>query len=127
MKPSLRTGATGTSDFAVGEEHTIRFAPALPAMLSTPALLWFLEQAAIRALEPGLEAGEISLGTEVNIQHLAPSPSGSPIRCVARLLQADGNQFLFQVEARDERGLIARGTHRRVVVSADRLARKLAR
>lgn len=127
MKQPIRPGATGTVRFTVTEDRAIDFDATLPAMLSTPSLVWFLEQAAIAVLHPGLEQGEVSLGTEVSVQHLAPTPVGVEVVCRAQLLQADGNRFLFQVEASDDRGLIARGTHRRVVVPVAGLARRLSR
>jgi predicted thioesterase len=126
MNPAPPIGAAGELRFTVADEHTIAFPPA-PPVLSTPSLVWFLEHAAIRALEPHLPKGRISLGGEINLQHLAPTPAGQTVTCVARLIGIEGGALLFQVEARDAAELIARGTHRRFVVPADAFARRVRR
>lgn len=126
MKHPPPIGAVGELTFTVEPSHTIRL-NSVPPVLSTPSLLWFLEHAAIQALEPALEDGEISLGGEVNLHHLAPTPVGQRVRCTARLISAEGSAFLFQVEARDDTELIARGTHRRFVVRAAAFAKRVAR
>ncbi len=126
MKLPLPIGATGEVVFKVGSEHTIAFEPA-PPVLSTPSLIWHLEHAAIRALSSSLEDGEISLGGEVSIHHLAPTPPGHQVVCRARLISADGSALLFQVEARDDVELIARGTHRRFVVPAVAFSKRVTR
>jgi len=119
-------GAAGELEFTVTDEHTITFSPA-PAVLSTPSLVWFLEHAAIRTLEPPLHEGQISLGGEINVQHLAPTPAGQRVTCTARVIGGEGAALLFQVEARDEIEVIARGTHRRFVVPAAAFAKRVTR
>ena len=103
MKAQVKVGATGEAGFTVEPQHTIDFnRPGLPPVLSTPSLIWFLEHAAIAALEPVLEPGEVSLGTEIEIQHVAPTPVGLKVACTARVVRTDGPAVTFQVEARDE-------------------------
>jgi fluoroacetyl-CoA thioesterase len=114
--------------FAVGPEHAITFADAaMPAVLSTPALVHWLEQTARDALACLLEPGERSVGTEIELRHLAPTPVGMAVTCLARVVQAEGGAVTFQVEARDEHEPIARGLHRRQVIRADRFAQRVAR
>lgn len=126
MPRTLRPGDTGEITFTVEAAHAVSFDPAMPPVLSTPALLWFLEQAAIRALAPRLGAGEVSVGTEIELQHLAPTPVGATVVCRARVVSADGPAAAFHVEAHDGHELIARGFHRRRVVRAAGLARRVA-
>ena len=126
MKHPIPIGAIGELTFTVEAEHTIAF-EAVPPVLSTPSLIWFLEHAAVEALKTVLEAGEISLGGEINVQHLAPTLQGRPVNCTARLISAEGPMFLFQVEAREDGEVIARGSHRRAVVRASSFAKRLAR
>lgn len=126
MKHPVPIGAVGELTFTVEAAHTITFDP-VPPVLSTPSLVWFLEHAAGRALEPVLEEGEISLGSEINLHHLAPTPLGGKVTCTARLISAEGATFLFQVQAREGGEVVARGTHRRVVVRAASFAKRLAR
>lgn len=126
MKHPVPIGAVGELTFTVEPAHTIAFDP-VPPVLSTPSLVWFLEHAAVEALKPVLEEGEISLGGEINIQHLAPTLQGRQVTCQARLMSAEIPTFLFQVEAFEAGKIIARGTHRRVVVRALSFAKRLAR
>jgi len=124
MKGTPPTGTTGERKFVVEAKHAIEF-PDLPPVLSTPSLIWHLEHAAIEALRSVLEPGELSVGTEIEIQHLAPTPLGDRVTCLARVVRADGPKVSFQVEARDGQELIARGSHTRQVVRASSFARRI--
>jgi predicted thioesterase len=124
MKGTPPTGTTGQSKFVVESKHTIEF-PDLPPVLSTPSVIWHLEHAAIDALRPVLEPGEISVGTEIEVQHLAPTPLGQTVTCLARVTCAEGRKVSFQVEARDEQELIARGSHTRFVVRTGAFAQRI--
>ena len=126
MKSPVKVGATGEAGFTVEPQHTIDFnRPGLPPVLSTPSLIWFLEHAALAALEPVLEPGEVSLGTEIEIQHVAPTPVGRKVTCAAHVVRADGPAVTFQVEARDEHELIARGLHQRRIVRVEGFAKRV--
>jgi fluoroacetyl-CoA thioesterase len=124
MKRLPPTGTVGEQKFVVESRHTIEF-PDLPPVLSTPSLIWFLEHASIEALRSVLEPGELSVGTELEIQHLAPTPLGQDVTCRARVVRADGPKVSFQVEARDGHELIARGSHTRMVVRAASFAKRV--
>jgi fluoroacetyl-CoA thioesterase len=95
--------------------------------LATPALVGLFEQAAMRALDGLLAEGEGSVGSAVEIVHLAPTPGGGEVTVRARLTEVDGGQVWFELEAEDERELVARGRHSRVVVEWARFERLLAR
>ena len=95
--------------------------------LATPALVGLFEQAAMRALDGLLAEGEGSEGNVVEIVHLAPTPAGAEVTVRARLTEVDGGQVWFELEAEDERELVARGRHSRVVVEWARFERLLAR
>ena len=99
----------------------------MPAVLSTPTLIWYLEHAAREALLPLFESGEACVGVHVDVQHLAATPLGHNVRCQARVIHVDGRTVTFQVEARDDHELIARGTHKRAVVDAQRFAKAVSR
>src|SRR5258708_19350957 len=89
--------------FRVGRRHAIDFAEGgMPAVLSTPWLIWLLEHAARAAVLPLLEPGESTVGTEVQARHLAPTPVGQAVTCRARVLFADLSEVSFQLEAYDE-------------------------
>jgi predicted thioesterase len=126
MKKNPRIGDSGEIRFVVDTPHLIEFAEEkMPAVLSTPSLIWFLEHAAIQALSDLLDPGECSLGTQVDVQHLAPTPLGAAVVCTARVIHVEGPSVTFQVEAHDGRERVARGVHKRAVVSIERFATRV--
>jgi predicted thioesterase len=127
MKGRPRIGAVGEVKFAVEAKHAIDFAvDGMPAVLSTPWLVWFLEHAARAAVLPHLEPGESTVGLEIEVRHVAPTPLGHRVTCLARVIHVEGARITFQVEARDETELIARGVHRLHVIRVAGFARRVA-
>lgn len=128
MKTLPRTGATGETRFVVEAQHAIDFADReMPAVLCTPWLIWFLEHAARNAVLPSLEAGESTVGTEIEVQHSAATPLGHTVVCTARVVRAEGNEVWFQLEARDETERIAKGFHKLRVIDKSRFAARVMR
>lgn len=126
MKTRPKVGTTGEQEFVVEAKHAIDFADDhMPAVLCTPWLIWFLEHAAREAMLPVLDDGESTVGTMVEVRHLAATPVGQTVKCVARVVQADGPVISFQLEARDEHEVIARGFHKLRVINVDRFAHKV--
>ncbi len=126
MKSLPKVGTLGEERFVVEPRHAIDFAEGgMPAVLSTPWLIWFLEHAARAAIFPLLEAGESTVGMEIQVRHLAPTPVGQAVTCRARVLFADRSEVSFQLEAHDERERIARGSHRLRVIRVDRFAQRV--
>lgn len=85
-------------------------------VLATPFLIGLLENAANAVLQPHLPAGAGTVGTMVEMRHLAATPLGMKVRAKAMLLQTDGRRYLFAVEAWDEKERIAEGRHERFIV-----------
>lgn len=94
-------------------------------VLATPHLIWHLEMAARNAIKPLLDEGFDSVGTEVNVKHLAATPLGMSARFRAEVTHVDGNRVRFRVEAFDEVEKIAEGTHERYVVNIARFATRV--
>jgi predicted thioesterase len=118
----------GESRLVVDATNRIGFADErMPAVLATPWLVAHLEAAARAAIEPCLEPHERSVGTFIEVVHLAPVPEGFTVICKARVIQVSGATVSFQVEAHDGTEPVARGLHRRHVVNVDRFARRVAR
>ena len=117
MKSLPRIGTTGEHTFTVGPEHVITFAgDGMPAVLSTPQLIALLERTAREAVAPFLDGDERTVGAEIELRHLAPTPIGQQVTCTARVIHAADRLISFQVEARDAHELIARGSHKRSVI-----------
>jgi fluoroacetyl-CoA thioesterase len=128
MKSAPRVGTQGELEFLVELKHTIDFATdGMPAVLSTPQLVALLERTARETLAPWLESDERSVGAEIELRHLAPTPPGQRIVCSARIIGVDAGEILFQVEARDAHELIARGLHKRAVIRVESFARRVRR
>jgi fluoroacetyl-CoA thioesterase len=126
MRNGLKVGMIGERRFVVEPSHAIDFAEGgMPAVLCTPSLIWFLEHAAREAVVPWLDEGESTVGSHVEVDHLAATPVGQNVTCLARVIRIDSGVISFQLEARDEAELIARGFHRLRVIQVERLARRI--
>jgi predicted thioesterase len=126
MKSRPAAGLTGELELVVEPGHAIDFAEGgMPAVLSTPQLIGLLERTARQALAPLLEPNERSVGIEIELRHLAPTPVGQKVWCTARVIHAEGREVSFHVEARDAHEVIARGSHRRAIIRVESFARRV--
>ena len=94
------------------------------AVLATPFMVALMEQAAAELCEKFTPEGISTVGTALNISHLAPPPVGSEVKADAELLSFDGRKAQFKVEAYDEAGLIGEGTHDRFTIKIDKFMDK---
>ena len=125
-------GAKATATLRVLQEHLAsRFKDAtLPHVFATPMMVRLMENAALDAIRPYLDAGESAVGTSVDIKHIAATPVGHEVRATAEVVRVEGRRVDFKVSASDEREKIGTGTHQRIVIDLasfnERLARKSA-
>ncbi len=88
--------------------------PNAPGVLSTPSMIAVMEGACARAVAPALEQGVTTVGTAVNIRHLAPTVEGQSITCEAELIEVDRRRLTFSVVVTNDKGVkIGEGTHER--------------
>ncbi len=128
MKVPPRLGTTGRREIVVGPENRISFSDArMPAVLATPWLVAYLEYAARDSIAPLLDEHERSVGTYLEIEHLAPAPEGATVVCSSRVVHVEKQVVTFQIEARDSVEVLARGIHRRRVIDVDRFRGRLER
>jgi fluoroacetyl-CoA thioesterase len=128
MKVPPKIGTTAEKQFVVERLHAIDFADdRMPAVLSTPWLIWFLEHTAREAVLAWLDSDESTVGTSVEINHLAPTPVGQKVTCRARVVRVEDTRISFQLEARDEQELIAMGFHMLQIINLDRFANRVQR
>ena len=126
LKSLPRIGATSDLEFVVEQKHVIDFATGgMPAVLSTPILIGQLERTARELLAPLLEADERTVGAEIELRHFAPSPLGQRVTCIARVIAVERREVTFQIEARDQVEIIARGLHKRAVIRVATFARRV--
>jgi fluoroacetyl-CoA thioesterase len=117
----LETGLRGRVTVEVDEQRTARWLGSGDLdVLGTPAVLALAEAAACAAVAGRLPEGRTSVGTWVELEHLAPTPPGRAVSASATLTAVDGRTLEFDVEVRDPAGVVARGRHRRAVVDRTR-------
>ena len=92
-----------------------------PAVFATTRMIALMELAGARLLHPLLQPGEMSVGSHVDVSHTAATPIGAKVSATATYRGRDGKLFLFDAVAHDPAGEIGRGTHKRAIVSRDRL------
>ena len=118
---AIAPGAAATRSLTVTEDDTaIAAGSGNVAVLATPRLIALCEEAAVAAVHKGLEADETTVGTKVEIEHLAASPVGSSVSARAELVSCEGRLLTFAVEASAGARLIGRGTMIRVLVDRGR-------
>ena len=118
MSKPMPIGARASAEETVEFKHTLTaYHPELPPVYSTPDMIRLMETAAFLALQPYCDAGEITVGTAINIEHRAASGVGSHILAEAVLESSDGRFYKVRVTARDDVQEIGRGTVSRAVVS----------
>jgi predicted thioesterase len=121
----LTPGLTAEEETIVTEDDTAeRLGSGSVPVLGTPALVGLMEGAAIRALEEHLPPGMTTVGSRVDIRHLAPTPVGMRVRARAELVEVEGRRLVFRIEAWDERQQIGEATHERFVVDRERFIAK---
>jgi predicted thioesterase len=117
----LPAGLTGTAELMVGEQHTApRIGSGRIRVLATPVMINLIEAAALAAVEQSLPEHHQSLGTHLDVTHVAATPVGMKVRATAEVLKVEGRTIFFRVRCDDERELIGEGTHERVVVNVER-------
>jgi fluoroacetyl-CoA thioesterase len=125
---SIQSGATGNAQILVGEEHTApRVGSGKVHVLATPVMINLIEAAALAAIEHLLPAGHQSLGTRLDVRHIAATPVGMKAFAKAVVQSVSGRTVTFRVEARDEKELIGDGTHERVVVNVAKFDARVRR
>lgn len=115
----LTPGLVGEAVITVTAETATKHTGAR-AVLTTPSLVHLIEIASINCTQPHLPPNHTTVGYEVHLKHLAPTPIGMQVRARSELVAVDGRKLEFRVEAYDERQQVGEGTHRRAVVDLGR-------
>ncbi len=124
----IKPGLTGTAQIIVANEHTAPFVGSgRIAVLATPVMINVIEAAALEAIEHLLPEGHQSLGTHLDVSHVAATPVGLRVTATAEVVKVEGRTITLRVEARDEVEVIGNGTHQRVVVSVARFDERVQR
>jgi fluoroacetyl-CoA thioesterase len=124
---TIPIGAKGERKLLVTTDIAITFLGAEgPRVLSTPHMIGYMEMTCRDAVLPFLEPGHDTVGTQVNVAHLAAAPMGMSVRFLAEVTAVDGRRITFRVEAWDEKEKIGEGTHERAIINVAKFATRLA-
>ena len=111
------------SDLEVGNAPDEKF----PPVFATTRMIALMEMAGARVLKPLLREGEMSVGVSVDVIHSAATPIGAKVTATATYCGRDAKLFVFDVVAHDPGGEIGRGTHKRAIISRERLLARAAK
>lgn len=133
MKDSLQPGLAHEFRFRMEETKIV---PALypeseefqmmPHVLATGFMVGLIEWTCIQAVNPHLDwPDEQTVGTHINVSHIAPTPPGLMVLVAVTLAQVEGRRLVFDVQARDDVELISHGTHERFIIYPEKFNRKV--
>jgi predicted thioesterase len=125
MELNLAPGLTGEKKETVTPANTaIACGSGSLPVYATPAMIGLMEAAAVEAIEACLPEGTSSVGTSLEVKHIAATPVGLEVRATAKLIQVDGRRLIFSVAAFDQKEQIGSGTHERFLVSIQKFLQK---
>ncbi|MBW1975773.1 MAG: thioesterase family protein [Deltaproteobacteria bacterium] len=124
---TLQAGIKHELSLTTGPEHSARrFFENLPDVFATPFLSGLMEQTCAELVQKHLEPGEQSVGTAMDLKHLAPTPLGMKVTVKAQLTKVSGRQLIFHLEAYDEVEKIGEATHYRFIINAEKFNQRVA-
>lgn len=122
----IEAGQKRIQEFIVGDEHTAsHLGSGSVQVLATPIMIAFIENTALKLLDLSLEEGYSSVGTRVDIRHLAPSPIGSQVRVEVVVDRVEGKKVSLLAEVWDGHTLVGSGTHERYVIEVSRFMERI--
>ena len=121
----LEIGMKGKQEVAADETNSAKtMGSGTLDVFATPAMIALMEKTAWESVQPYLEEGSGTVGTLMNVKHVAASPVGMKITCETELTKVDGRALTFSVKAFDETGLIGEGEHERFIVYNEKFQAK---
>lgn len=126
MKPSLQAGVSTTARIAIDRERTIDFMGEKARVYATPSLVRDIEVTCRELLLQHLDAGEDSVGTRVELDHMAATLMGQTIELTVTIAEVKGRAVSFEIAGKDEVEPICRGRHSRFVVDVATTETRLA-
>lgn len=125
MDLQLSVGMKAEKTELVTQDNTaIKYGSGGVAVYATPAMVGLIEGTCLSAVDPHLPAGMATVGTALNIKHLAATPVGMTVRAVAELSEISGKRLTFTVKAFDDQEQIGEGTHERYVIDLNKFLGK---
>lgn len=121
----METGIIGIQTITVTEDKTARHLGSGDlAVFGTPYMIALMENTARKSVQSHLEETQGTVGTLVNVKHVAATPVGMEVRCETRLIEIDRKRLVFEVKAYDACGLIGEGVHERFIIDNQKFMQK---
>lgn len=124
----LNKGIIGKEELIVTEENTAKAVGSGGLeVFATPALIALAEKTAFQSVAEHLEEGQSTVGTHIDIKHIAATPVGMKVTCETELIELDSEnprRLVFSVNIYDEVEKIAEGTHERFIIYSERFQNK---
>jgi fluoroacetyl-CoA thioesterase len=125
--PQIPIGLKGERKHQVTPEVAVGFlGPEDARVLGTPFMIMLLEMTSRDSILPFLDAGYDSVGTVVDVRHLAATPLGMEVSFKTEVIAVEDRRVCFKIEAYDEKEQIGDGTHERFIIQVERFAKRLA-
>ena len=122
---TITKGIRGQKELLVTEEVTAaRMGSGLLEVLATPAMIALAEGTAMESVQPLLEEGQGTVGTRLDIAHIAATPVGMTVRCETELVEVDRRRLVFSVKVSDDKELVGEGIHERFIIDNARFLQK---
>ena len=123
----LSNGVRGTREVLVTDENTAKaLGSGGLAVYATPAMITQMEFCAAESVQPYLPEGSSTVGTRLDIKHLAATPVGMIVRCETELIEIDRRRLVFSCRAYDGAGLVGEGTQERFIVDNQKFMEKVS-
>lgn len=121
----MEIGIIGTQTIIVSEDQTAKhLGSGELAVFATPCMIALMENTAYKSVQPSLEPGQGTVGTLLNVKHVAATPVDMEVRCETKLIEVDRKRLVFEVKAFDACGLIGEGIHERFIIDNQRFMLK---
>ena len=121
----MELGIKGHAEVEVVHENTAAaVGSGALEVFSTPSMVALMEKAAVNAVAEFLSENETTVGTLINTEHISATPVNMTVTAEAVVTEVNGREIVFSVTARDEAGIIGRGTHKRFIVNAEKFMKK---
>ena len=127
MHAKIKPGLTNETTHRVESRHLASaWGSGLADVLATPVLVAFCEECARLAVDPLLPAGQQTVGTHIDLRHMAATPPGLQVTLRAELVRVDGRRLHFYIQAWDEVEQIGEARHERFIIDTDRFRERVA-
>ena len=125
MEFKLTVGLSAEANELVSQENTAKkYGSGGVEVYATPAMVGLMENAALKAVDPKLPEGYATVGTHLDVSHLAATPIGMNVTAKAVLEDIDNKKLIFKIEAYDEKEKIGEGTHTRYIIVLDKFLQR---